>query len=343
MVPFAGWEMPVQYRGILEEHRAVREHVGLFDVSHMGEAWVRGSEAEDYLNVLLTNDVSRLRPGRGLYTVMCYEDGGVVDDLIVYRTTDTEFLLVLNAGNVDKDLEWMVERSIGFEAAVVDTRADFALLALQGPQAMELLASLGGEILRELPRFGLAEVELAGISVQAARTGYTGEDGFELFVSPTQVDALAEQLVDAGESFGLALTGLGARDSLRLEAGYPLYGHELGTRISPLEAGLGWVVKWNKPQAFVGQAALAAQRAKGIPRRLHWFRLPDRRIAREGSVIFSGNNAVGKVLSGSLSPLLNRAIGSCLVEASADPATLGVDIRGKIYPLEVAKPPLHHI
>jgi aminomethyltransferase len=343
LVPFAGWEMPVQYAGILEEHRAVRERVGLFDVSHMGEAWVQGAEAEKYLNRLLTNDVSRLKIGRGLYTVMCYEDGGVVDDLIVYRTAEDTYLLVLNASNLEKDLEWMVEKSIGFEAAVKNASDDFALLAVQGPRALELLQKLGGTELSDLPRFGIADTQLADLPVRAARTGYTGEDGFEIFVAPADAEKLAEALVASGAEFGLALAGLGARDSLRLEAGYPLYGHELSNRISPLEAGLGWVVKWKKPEPFIGQAALSAQKDAGIPRRLYWFRLGDRRIAREGSTVMDGETPVGKVLSGSLSPLLNRAIGSALVEASADPAGLAVDIRGKLFPLDVAKPPLHQV
>lgn len=340
LVPFAGWEMPVQYASILDEHRAVRTAAGLFDVSHMGEVIVTGHESVAFLNKLVTNDVRTLAEGRALYAMMCYEDGGVVDDLIIYRLGGERFLLVINAGNVDKDLEWMAGKVVGYDCHLDHVSQEYALLALQGPKAFAILAELGAE-LGGLPRFGLTETRVAGAEVIVSRTGYTGEDGVEIFVSPSHAEGLAEAIFTAGQAHGLALVGLGARDSLRLEAGLPLYGHELSARISPLQAGFGWVVKLDKPVAFFGRDALAAEKEAGPKKRVRWFRLEGRRIAREGTPVLCEGKPVGKVLSGSLSPMTNAPIGSALVDATADPASLAVDLRGTVQPLIFAKPPLH--
>lgn len=342
LVPFAGWEMPVQYSSILEEHRAVRTAAGLFDVSHMGEVMVTGPESIAFLNKLVTNDVRPLDEGRVLYTAMCYEDGGVVDDLLIYRLGDERFLLVINAGNIVKDLQWMNDRVIGYNCRLDHISDDFALLALQGPKAFEILADLS-ENLGDLPRFGLKETTLAGAAIIVSRTGYTGEDGVEIFVAPSEADGLARALVKAGTPHGLALVGLGARDSLRLEAGLPLYGHELSPRISPLQAGFGWVVKFDKTADFYGKKALAAEKAGGLKHRVRWFRLDGRRIAREGTPVLQNGVPVGKVLSGTLSPMTDGPIGSALIETTANLGNLTVDLRGTIQPLIVAKPPLHTI
>jgi len=340
LVPFAGWEMPVQYASILEEHRTVRTAVGLFDVSHMGEVLVTGHESVAFLNNLVTNDVRALAIGRAQYAMMCYDDGGVVDDLIIYRLEEERFLVVINAGNVAKDLEWMSEKHVGYNCRMESVSDQYALLALQGPKAFAVLADLGSD-LGDLPRFGLTETTLADASVIVSRTGYTGEDGVEIFVAPGEAETLAEALLDAGKPHGLGLIGLGARDSLRLEAGLPLYGHELSARITPIQAGFGWVVKLDKPIDFLGKDALAAEKEAGPAKRVRWFRLEGRRIAREGTPVLSGGRVVGKVLSGTMSPMTNGPIGSALVEADADPATLEVDLRGTHVPLQVAKPPLH--
>lgn len=355
LVDFAGWEMPVQYRSILEEHKAVRRAAGLFDVSHMGEVDVKGPGAGAFLNQLVTNDVSKLFPGRVLYTPMCYPDGGVVDDLLVYMKAEHEYLLVINAGNIAKDLDWLRARlaqwnatgSLGVRAPgngpalsggsvdLVDRSEDYALLAVQGPAAAAIVQGLTGAKLGLLKYYHFLEGTVAGIHCLISRTGYTGEDGVELYHAAGDSVALAEALMQAG---GLELAGLGARDSLRLEAGFPLYGHELSDKISPIAAGLGWTVKLDKGD-FVGRAALAAEKAAGPKQKVLFFRTGDRRIARTGTPVLVGGNPVGEVLSGTLSPILNEAIGSALVDSAAAAFPLEVDIRGARLPLQVVKPP----
>jgi len=345
MVPFAGWEMPVQYSGILEEHRAVREAAGLFDVSHMGEVMVEGADALRFLNYLVTNDVTRLSPGRAIYTVMCYETGGVVDDIIIHMEAPDRFFICVNASNTEKDVEWMQDKAVGFDCTVRDVSADYAQLALQGPAAHAILARLpGGEALGALKRFHFVRTRIDGVDCLLSRTGYTGEDGCEIYLAPTAATAFARRLLAAGEDLGLKPAGLGARDSLRLEAGFPLYGHEISADIGPLEAGLGWVVKLDKGCDFIGRDALLAQREATPPNTVVFFRINDRRIAREGTELLAGDDArvVGRVLSGTLSPILNQAIGSALIERAALSASdLRVNLRGREFPLDVAKPPLH--
>lgn len=341
-VPFAGWEMPVQYTSILAEHTAVREAAGLFDVSHMGEATVTGPDAEAYLNHLLTNDVSKLVDGKGLYTVMCQDDGGVVDDLIVFKRADDDYFLCINAANTAKDIAWMQDQTADFnEVTVTDVSADYALLAIQGPKAAMILQALTPTDLSGVGRFRSVDLEVAGVPVYATRTGYTGEDGFELYIAPDQATQVADALLAAGKGDGLQLVGLGARDSLRLEAGLPLYGHELSDVITPLQANLGWVVKLKKDADFVGKEALAAEKAAGPAHKVVYYRLPGRRIAREGAAVLVDDREVGRVLSGSLSPLLGRAIGSALVAADAAGAPLAVELGRQRFPLEVKSPPLH--
>ncbi|MBX3749474.1 MAG: glycine cleavage system aminomethyltransferase GcvT, partial [Opitutaceae bacterium] len=246
LVDFAGWEMPVQYRSILEEHKAVRRAAGLFDVSHMGEVDVRGPQAGAFLNHLVTNDVAKLYPGRVLYSPMCYPTGGVVDDLLIYLRAPGDYLLCINAGNIAKDLAWIREQSARFEVTITDRSSDYAQLAVQGPRAAEIVQTLTGAKLGAIKYYHFAEGPVAGIPCLISRTGYTGEDGFELYYPAADAVPLAEAVLAAGQRFGLELAGLGARDSLRLEAGYPLYGHEISAEISPLTAGLGWTVKLDK-------------------------------------------------------------------------------------------------
>ena len=340
LVDFAGWEMPVQYRSILEEHKAVRRAAGLFDVSHMGEVDVRGPGAAAFLNRLVTNDVAKLFPGRVLYTPMCYADGGVVDDLLVYQRAPEDYLLCINAGNIAKDLAWMREQAAGFDVTLTDRSADYALLAVQGPRAPEIVQTLTGAKLGAIKYYHFGEGTVAGVQCLISRTGYTGEDGFELYHAAADAPALAEALWQAGQPYGLELAGLGARDSLRLEAGYPLYGHEIAAEISPLTAGLGWTVKLDKGCEFVGAAALRAEKERGSPRQVVFFRTGDRRIIRAGAEVRSPDGApVGTVVSGTLSPLLNEAIGSALVTAAAAAGTLTAEVRGAVLPLVTVKPP----
>ncbi len=342
MVDFAGWEMPVQYGGILEEHRAVREAAGLFDVSHMGEFTVAGPQAAAFLDTVLTNDITRLAEGRAQYNLMCHPEGGVVDDLIAYRTGPESFLLCVNASNCEKDFAW-IEGHLGeFDCSLRDDSRRYGLLALQGPKADEILKPLTKAILDHLPSFALEESSVAGWDVLISRTGYTGEPGFELFTPWNNTEPLARAILEAGESVGLRLAGLGARDSLRLEAGFPLYGHELSDDISPIEAGFGWAVKLGKKSDFIGKSALKQQKAAGVGRKVAFFRTGQRRILREGTPLFAENREVGRVLSGTLSPMLNEAIGSALVEASVlKVRTVQAELRGKSFPLQWVKPPFY--
>lgn len=340
LVDFAGWEMPVQYRSILEEHKVVRRAAGLFDVSHMGEVDVRGADAARFLNRLVTNDVTKLYPGRVLYSPMCFPNGGVVDDLLVYMRGTDDYFLCINAGNIDKDLAWIREQAAGFDVTLTDRSADYALLAVQGPRAAEIVQSLTGAKLGLVKYYHFTEATVAGIHCLVSRTGYTGEDGFELYHAASDAVALAEALLAAGTPRGLELAGLGARDSLRLEAGYPLYGHEITADISPLTAGLGWTVKLDKADDFIGKAALRAEKDNGAPNRVVFFKTGDRRIVRADTLVLDGAGApVGRVLSGTLSPLLNEAIGSALVTTVAAAQPLAVDIRGTKLNLQLVKPP----
>lgn len=339
MVDFAGWDMPVQYRSILEEHKAVRQRAGLFDVSHMGEADVKGPEALKFLQHLVTNDCSKLFPGRILYTVMCYPSGGVVDDLLVYMRGTGDYLLCINAGNIDKDIAWIQDQAKGFDCTVVDRSPDYAQLAVQGPRAVEIIQSLTQTNLAGIKYYHFAEGEVAGVPCLMSRTGYTGEDGFELYCPTGDGVRLAEAVLAAGVPHGLELTGLGARDSLRLEAGFPLYGHEITDQINPIAAGLGWVVKFAKGP-FVGSDALQAEKQRGPAKKIVFFKTGDRRIVRADTpVLNNGGAEVGRVVSGTLSPILNEAIGSALVDAAAAQELLCVDIRGTKLNLHLVKPP----
>jgi aminomethyltransferase len=340
LVDFAGWEMPVQYRSILEEHKAVRRTAGLFDVSHMGEVDVHGPDAGRFLNHLVTNDVAKLFPGRVLYSPMCYPSGGVVDDLLVYMRGPDDYFLCINAGNIDKDLAWLREQAAKFAVTITDRSADYALLAVQGPRAAAIVQSLTGAKLELVKYYHFTDATIAGVQCRASRTGYTGEDGFELYHAASDAVSLATAVLEAGKSQGLELAGLGARDSLRLEAGYPLYGHEITADISPLTAGLGWTVKLEKGADFVGREALLAEKKNGVRNAIVFFKTGDRRIVRADTpVLAAGGEVVGRVVSGTLSPMLNESIGSALIKKDAAAAPLAVDIRGTKLNLTVVKPP----
>lgn len=340
LVDFAGWEMPVQYRSILEEHKAVRHAAGLFDVSHMGEVDVRGPQAGLFLNYLVTNDVKKLFPGRVLYSPMCYPHGGVVDDLLVYMRGADDYFLCINAGNIDKDVAWISAAAAAFEVTITDRSADYALIAVQGPKAQNIVQSLTEAKLETVKYYHFVEGTVAGVPCLISRTGYTGEDGFELYHAAGEAVALTEAVFTAGQSQGLELAGLGARDSLRLEAGYPLYGHEITQEISPLTAGLGWTVKLAKGADFIGRDALVAEKEKGAAQKVIYFKTGDRRIVRpDTSVLASDGSKVGQVVSGTLSPILNEAIGSALVAVGSTSEALAVDIRGTKINLQLVNPP----
>jgi len=339
LVPFAGWEMPVQYTGIIEEHLAVRRAAGLFDVSHMGECRVTGPDAAGFLDRVMTNAMASIPPGAARYTLMCLPDGGCVDDLIVYRLGPEEFLICLNASNAAKDLAWLRAQAGDARVTVADECAAWAQLALQGPEAEAILAPLTPAKLGALRRFAFAAAPVAGAEgCLVSRTGYTGSPGFEIYLPAAAAGSVAEAILAAGKPRGLLLAGLGCRDSLRLEAGYPLYGHEISETISPIQAGLGWTVKFSKPE-FIGRAALLRQHEEGPASRVTLFSLSDRRIARQGTPVMAGERRVGEVLSGTLSPLLNRPIGTALVETGALGERLEVDLRGHRVALEPASEP----
>jgi aminomethyltransferase len=340
LVDFAGWEMPVQYRSILEEHKAVRRDAGLFDVSHMGEVDVEGPGAAAFLDSLVTNNVGKMYPGRVLYSPMCHPDGGVIDDLLVYMRGPEDFFLCINAGNISTDLEWIRARAAGRPVTITDRSEATALVAVQGPKALGIVQSLTGTKLDPVKYYHFTEGVVANVRCVVSRTGYTGEDGFELYHPAGQAPALAEAILEAGRTVGLELCGLGARDSLRLEAGFPLYGHEITREISPLTAGLAWTVKFDKPGDFSGRASLAAEKKDGSPRRVVFFKTGDRRIIRPETPVAGADGSIaGRVLSGTLSPMLSEAIGSALVEAAATAAPLHVDVRGSLIELQLVKPP----
>jgi aminomethyltransferase len=308
LVDFAGYEMPVQYTGIKAEHNAVRERAGLFDVSHMGEVLFRGPDAEAAVQRLVTRDVSRLAEGQAGYAAVCYPSGGTVDDVLVYKRPDG-FLIVVNAANREKDLAHFRENTQSFDVEISDESDSWALLALQGPEAEGLLQGLTDTDLSSIRYYRFVDGEVGGARAIISRTGYTGEDGFELFVAPDDAPGVWRRLIEAGAE----PVGLGARDTLRLEAGMCLYGNELDAETTPLEAGIGFAVHLDKEAEFIGQGALLRQEAEGLGKRLVGFELEGRGVARHGHTATSGAEVAGQVTSGTMSPTLNRAIGLALV------------------------------
>lgn len=342
IVPFAGWEMPVQYTGIVEEHRAVRERAGLFDVSHMGELFLRGPQAAAVIDGLVTNDVARLPVGKALYTCACNEQGTILDDLIVYRLGDEELLVVCNAGNLEKMSAHFARAAEG-RCTFRDESAETVLIALQGPKAKDVLAQAGGSPeLLNLARFGVARGKVGDLDVIAARTGYTGEDGFELFVPNAQGAALWQALLRAGSDVQIAQVGLGARDTLRLEAALRLYGNDIDETTDPWEAGLGWTVKLDGRE-FLGKAALVARRERGLTRKLVGIEMVGRGIARHGYTVLGDQGAIGTVTSGSPCPTLGKNLGLAYVpvDRAAVGTRLAVDIRGKAIEAQVVSLPFY--
>jgi glycine cleavage system T protein (aminomethyltransferase) len=346
LIEFAGWQMPVQYAGILEEHRAVRQRAGLFDLSHMGELWVEGPAAGAGLAAALVSDPPALAVGRAQYSLICVEDGGILDDLIVYRVGAERFLVVPNAANREAVAAALAERLASFAAHLDDASLRTALLAIQGPRAAAILRSLTDVDLESLRYYAMTEGTVAGVAAQVARTGYTGEDGFELFVDWAAAPGLWDALLAAGREEGLIPAGLGARDTLRLEAGMPLYGNELGLDTDPYQAGLGRVVKLAKEGDFVGRSALERIAAAGPTRQLVGLEVRGRGIARHGYPVFAADGdaaATGSITSGTLSPTLGRAIAMGYVApAHASPGTmLAVGIREAHVPAEVVALPFY--
>jgi len=317
LVDFAGWEMPVQYTGVIEEHRAVRGAAGLFDVSHMGEVRVWGPGAEAFLQSLTPNDVTKLSIGQAHYSALLTERGTYVDDLLIYRLADDEYMVVVNASNAAKDFAWIADHAAGADGVEVeDISATTALIALQGPKAVEILRPLAtpglGGAIDEIRNYHFAPGTVDGADAILSRTGYTGEDGFELYLDPADAPRIWDRLLEAGAAAGLIPAGLGARDTLRLEAGMALYGHEIDDTVTPWEAGLAWTVKLDTGD-FVGRDALVRQKEAGIERKLIGFEIEGRGIAREGHRVLDGEEPVGVVVSGTWSPTFEKALGTCYV------------------------------
>jgi len=340
LIDFGGWEMPVQYTGILEEHRAVRERAGIFDVSHMGELEVRGPEALGALQKITPNDVARLEDGRCHYSAFLTERGTFVDDLLVYRRAADDFLVVVNASNTPKDYEWAASR-IGDEAAVSNRSDDYALLAVQGPLAAGLVERAAGEDPRDLAYYACRNMRVIGAPALVSRTGYTGEDGFELYLSPGDAERVMRGLLELGRAEGVLPCGLGARDTLRLEAKMALYGNDIDDTVTPWEADLGWIVKMNKGD-FIGRDALARQKAEGVRRKLAGFEMVDRGIARHGYPA-KAPHGEGVVTSGTHSPTLGKPIGLAMlpVDDTAVGTEFEADIRGRAAKARVAPTPFY--
>lgn len=342
MVSFAGFSMPVQYpTGITAEHRAVREACGLFDVSHMGEFEVRGPQALDLIQRISVNDASRIDVGQAQYSAMCLESGGVIDDLIIYRFAQ-RYLLVVNAANLHKDWVWLERHAAGFDVEIEDRSDDIALLAVQGPGAREVLRPLATPDVDEVRYYRFKEGEVSGVPTVISGTGYTGEDGFELYVPADRAPELWRLLLEAGQGAGLLPAGLGARDSLRLEVGYALYGNDLDEKHTPLESGLGWITKIDKGD-FIGRAALVTQKEAGVERRLVGLRLTRRGFPRPGYDIVHDGRVVGTVTSGTVSPTLGYgiALGYVPIDQAAPGTELQIDARGRPVDAVVQRPPFY--
>jgi aminomethyltransferase len=342
MVEFAGWELPLRYGGLIDEHLAVRTRAGLFDVSHMGEISVRGPQALALLQRVTCNDVSRLQPGRAHYTALTTPGGAFVDDLLVYQLAPDDYLLVVNAANAAKDQAWLAEHAAPFDARVRDVSDDWAQLALQGPAAAPILQPLVEAPLARLRYYGFVRAEVEGASCLISRTGYTGEDGFEIYVPVADATRVWQAVVAAGGPHGLSLVGLGARDTLRLEARMALYGNDIDQTTTVLEADLGWIVKLDKGD-FIGREVLARQAAGGVQRRLVGFEMRGRAVARHGHAVLADGREVGRVTSGSHAPFLRRNIGLAYlpVEHGASGTEIAIDIRGRAEPAVVVPTPFY--
>ena len=341
MVEFAGWEMPLQYTSIIEETKAVRNSLGVFDVSHMGEIFVEGPQAVEFVDFLITNDFSSLNFGEAVYSPMCREDGGIIDDLIAYKVSKKRAYLVVNASNKDKDLEWIESRAKGFDVEIHDRTDEYALIAVQGPKAEEMLQEMASVVLSNIGFYTFTEARIRGIKAIVSRTGDTGEDGFELLVSSDASVPLWRSVLEYGEKYGVKPAGLGARDLLRLEASYLLYGNDMDESTNPLEAGLSWTVKFHKD--FIGKEALLKVKEEGVKRRLVGLEVEGKSIPRHGYKIFKGDEEVGFITSGNFSPTLGKVIALGYVESDLrKPGTeLEVEIRKKRVRATVVKLPFY--
>lgn len=340
MVDFAGWDMPVQYSSIIDEHKTVREAVGLFDVSHMGEVIVYGEDALPYLNKLVPQDLTKLVDLKAVYCQLTNKQGGIIDDLIIYKLEDKKYLIIANASRIDEDLNWMVRNKCGFDVSIVNESHNYSLLAVQGPKACELIKSLGVNDLP--PFFSIKRGELFNINLWISRTGYTGEDGVEIMVRNEFSEYLWDKLLEAGKEFGIKPIGLGARDTLRLEASLHLYGNDLDENTTPIEAGLAWSVCKTKTEDYNGKAKIEEQLKNGVEKKLIGLKMLDKSIARHGYDVFYNNEKIGVITSGGISPIRGDNIALAYIknlDNLAVGSTIQVSIREKLHDAEIVKRP----
>ena len=340
MVDFAGWEMPVQYDSIIEEHKAVRNSVGIFDVSHMGEIIVKGEDALPYLNKIVPQNIDTLIPLKAIYCQLTNKNGGIIDDLIIYKLEDYKYLLIVNASRIDDDLNWMVRNKLGFNVDIINESHNYSLIAVQGPKSSEFLKEIG---LINLPFFfSIKRDELFNINVWISRTGYTGEDGVEILVKNEFSEYLLDKLLEAGKEYNIKPIGLGARDTLRLEAALHLYGNDLDENTTPIEAGLSWSIPKDKNQEYNGKCIIENQLKNGIEKKLVGFRMLDKSIARHGYDVYFNNNKIGIVTSGGISPSRGDNIGLAYVKNLDNlsvGSTIQIMIRDKLHDAEIVKRP----
>ncbi|MBD7935884.1 MULTISPECIES: glycine cleavage system aminomethyltransferase GcvT [Cytobacillus] len=342
-IDFGGWDLPVQFSSIKEEHEAVRTKAGLFDVSHMGEIEVKGPDSLRYLQKMMTNDVAKLKPFGAQYTAMCYENGGTVDDLLIYKMNEDEYLLVVNAANIEKDYQWLQSHLEG-NVKLKNLSEEMSQLALQGPVAEIVLQKITDIDLSEIGFFKFQQsVNINGKSALVSRTGYTGEDGFEIYCKNEDAVLLWQSILEAGKEEGVLPCGLGARDTLRFEANLALYGQELSSEISPLEAGIGFAVKVNKEEDFIGKAALTLQKENGLSRKIVGIEMIDRGIPRHSYAVYAGDQLIGEVTTGTQSPTLKKNIGLALLDSSytARDSEVEVEIRNKRVRAKVVATPFY--
>ena len=342
MVEFAGWEMPLQYVGLRKEHITVRSSVGIFDVSHMGEIEITGTDSTDFCQYLSSNNLKNIESGQAQYTLLCNKNGGVVDDVIFYKYSDEQYLICVNASNTEKDFVWInkVGRECYFNIEIKDVSPGYAQIAVQGPNSVNLVADLLGEGIKNIKRFNFSKLKWNNINLMIARTGYTGEEGYEIFLDWDKGPELWIELIKSGHDFDVGPCGLGCRDTLRIEAGYPLYGHEIDDTTNPLEAGLGRFVKLDSDD-FVGKNRIIESVESGNNRELIAFVVVDTGIPRQGYDILCGEDIIGKVTSGTHSPSLNKPIGMGLVKRNYDKNNLCIDIRNKKRRIELVNIPFY--
>ena len=340
MVDFAGWHMPVQYSSIIEEHKTVRENVGLFDVSHMGEVIVEGEDALPYLNKIVPQDITKLVDRKAIYCQMTNKQGGIIDDLIIYKIKDNKYLIIANASRIDEDLNWMVRNKLGFNVNIINESHNYSLLAVQGPKAIELIHKMG---VAELPPFfSIKRGELFNINLWISRTGYTGEDGVEILVRNEFSEFLWDKILEFGQEFGIKPIGLGARDTLRLEAALHLYGNDLDEETTPIEAGLSWSIPKAKVDDYNGKEVIMSHIANGTDKKLIGLKMIDKGIARHGYEVYYNNDIIGHITSGGISPVRGDNIALAYVKNLTEMeigATIQVKIREKLYNAEIVKRP----